>query len=87
MSKKATIRIALATAAFLLVPLVAMQFTSEVDWALGDFVVAGALLVGAVVSYELVARKRSGRAYRAVIGVAVMALLLLVWVILAVGLP
>lgn len=87
MSTKAMIRIAFVTAALLLVPLAAMQFTSEVNWTLGDFVVAGALLVGAGISYELVARNRSSRASRAAIGIAVMAVLLLVWVIIAVGLP
>jgi hypothetical protein len=39
--------IVLAVGFILLVPLVAMQITEEVDWSAVDFVVAGALLLGA----------------------------------------
>ena len=38
------VRIVLGTAVLLLVPLVAMQFTRQVDWGPGDFLAAGALL-------------------------------------------
>jgi hypothetical protein len=82
---KNIIRIALVTAFILLIPLVAMQFSDEVDWNLFDFVVAGALLFGSGLAYELVARKRGNVAYRAAVGVAVAAALLLVWINLAVG--
>ena len=37
-------RVAMATIALLLIPLVAMQFTREVDWTAGDFLVMGVLL-------------------------------------------
>jgi len=85
MRNKNIFRIAIATALILLVPFVAMQFTDEVKWGAGDFVVAGALLFGAGLAFELVARK-GGAAYRAAVGVAVAAALLLVWMNLAVGL-
>lgn len=76
-----------AAAAFiLLLPLLAMQITDEVVWDLADFAVAGALLVGAGLTYELAARKTGNIAYRAAIGVAIAAALILVWVNLAVGL-
>ena len=77
---------AAAVALILLLPLVAMQFTDEVNWGLADFVVAGALLFGAGLTYELVARTRANIAYRAAVGVAVAAALILVWGNLAVGL-
>ena len=86
MQSKNIIRIALATAFVLLVPLVAMQFTDEVNWNLADFAVAGVLLFGAGLTYELIARKAGNIAYRAAVGVAVAAALILVWVNLAVGL-
>jgi hypothetical protein len=82
---KRIIRIALAAAIILLLPLLAMQFTDEVVWDLADFAVAGALLFGAGLTYELIARKGGNIAYRVALGVAVAAALLLVWVNLAVG--
>ncbi len=78
-------RIALITAFLLLVPLVAMQFTDKVVWDLADFVVAGALLFGAGLTYELIAKKAGTMAYRYAVGLAVGAALLLVWVNGAVG--
>ena len=83
---KNIIRIVFLTAFILLVPLLAMQFTDEVHWNLADFAVAGALLFGAGLTYELVVKKAVGIAYRAAVGVAIAAALILVWVNLAVGL-
>jgi len=80
------IRITLATAFILLLLLLAMQFTDEVVWDLADFAVAGALMFGAGLTYELVARKADNIVYRAAVGVAVAAALILVWVNLAIGL-
>ena len=75
-----------ATAALiLLLPLVAMQFTNEVNWDVADFAVFGALLVGAGVTCELAARMTGNTAYRSAVGVAVAAAFLLVWVNGAVG--
>lgn len=78
-------RIALVTAFVLLIPLLAMQFTDEVEWGLTDFIVFGTLLFGTGLTYELVARRVSGVKYRAVIGVALLAAMLLIWADLAVG--
>lgn len=85
MKKIKIIRVALVTAILLLVPLAAMQFTSDVNWSPFDFVVAGALLFGSGLAYELVARKGGNNAYRAAVGVAVATALLLAWINLAVG--
>ena len=79
------LRVALATATLLLVPLVAMQFTNELRWNAFDFVAAAILLGGTGCAYVLLARKLSRPLQRA-IGGAVLALgLLLVWAQLAVG--
>ncbi|MGI4822167.1 MAG: hypothetical protein ACRYFV_13235 [Janthinobacterium lividum] len=83
---KSLTRVVLATAFLLLIPLVAMQFTHEVAWTLADFVVAGGLLVGAGLTYVLIARLATTATYRVAVGVAVLAGLLLVWANLAVGL-
>ena len=77
--------VALAAAFMLLLPLLAMQITDEVVWDLADFAVAGALLVGTGLMYGLAARKAGNIAYRAAVGVALAAALLLVWLNLAVG--
>ncbi|WP_437729609.1 hypothetical protein [Sorangium sp. So ce861] len=69
----------------LLMPLIAMQFTEEVAWDLADFVIFGAMLVGACGTYELAARVTGNHAYRAAVGVALAAAFILVWMNLAVG--
>lgn len=80
------IRIALATAFLLLLPLLAMQFTDEVNWSPADFAVAGALLFGSGAAYRLIARKSGSLAYKAAAGLAVGTALFLNWLNLAVGL-
>lgn len=69
----------------LLLPLLLMRFTEEVDWSGGDFVVAGALLGGVGLAFELALRQSSQLTYRVAVGIALFATLLLVWVSLAVG--
>jgi hypothetical protein len=72
-------------AVLLLLPLVAMQFTDDVDWDETDFIVMGALLFGACGAFELAARMTGNTAYRAAVGVAVVGAFLLIWINLAVG--
>lgn len=74
-----------AAAFLLLLPLLAMQLTDEVVWDLTDFIVAGALLGGAGLAYELAARMTGNTACRAAFGVAIAAALILIWANLAVG--
>ena len=74
-----------AAALVLLAPLVAMQFTDEVNWTVSDFVFAGALMFGALGTYELAVRKTGNTAYRAAAGVALAATVLLLWANGAVG--
>lgn len=68
----------------MLVPFIAMQFTSEVNWELGDFVIAGVLLLVTGLMVELVLRKTSNK-YRFPVLAAIVLLFLLVWAELAVG--
>lgn len=77
--------IATVTAALLLVPLIAMQFTAEVNWTASDFVIAGCLLFGTGLAYVFISSKSGSTAYRAAAGIAVMGALLLIWINLAVG--
>lgn len=73
-------------AAFLLLlPLVAMQFTAEVNWDETDFIVMGAMFGIACGTVELAMRASGNAAYRLGAIVAVGAGFLLVWINLAVG--
>jgi hypothetical protein len=77
--------ILLTVAIILSIPLVAMQFTSEVDWSIGDFVIMGILLTGTGLMCELVIRKVKRPENRYIIILAILALLFLIWAELAVG--
>jgi hypothetical protein len=82
---KRLIGIVLAVALLLLVPLIAMQFTGEVNWTLSDFVVAGVLLLGTGIMCELVMRKVKEVEKRIVICGVILIVLFLIWAELAVG--
>jgi hypothetical protein len=84
-SKKNIFRIVLTTAFILLIPLVSMHFSDEVNWSLFDFIVIGTLLIGTGLIYELGARKMGNAVHRIVFGIVLVAALLLIWVDLAVG--
>lgn len=86
MQQKNIVRLVVATVFLLMIPLVAMRFTDEVNWTASDFVVAGVLLFGTGLTYELLARKMRRNVYRVAVGVALAAALFLVWANLAVGL-
>jgi hypothetical protein len=82
---KSIIRIALVTGFVLLVPLLAMQFSSGVAWGPGDFLHAGALVAGAGLMYELMASRSGSFAYRAGAGIGLGAAFLLIWANVAGG--
>lgn len=74
------------TAVVLLVlPWLAMQFTAEVSWDLGDFVVFGAMLALACGTFEGIVRLTADRLVRGWAGTAIALVFLLVWAELAVG--
>lgn len=75
-----------AAAGLLALPAVAMRFTDEVRWDTFDFVVVGALLVGAASVFEVAMRASAGLGYRLAAGLAIAAGLLMTWANLAVGL-
>ena len=84
-TSKNIIRIAIITAFLLLIPLVAMQFTDEVVWSLGDFVIMGALLFGTGLIIEFATRKLANPTHKVIVIVAVLVVFLLIWSELAVG--
>jgi len=69
----------------LLVPLIAMQFTTEVDWDVFDFIAMGALLLITGFCCEVALRKIKKKGYR-LIGVGIILMMfLLLWGELATG--
>ncbi len=73
-----------AAVALVLLPLVAMQFTSEVNWTLGDFIFAIVMLGSVGLGLELAVRKRN-QAYTMAAGLALLVSFLSFWFTGAVG--
>ncbi|HYP05564.1 MAG TPA: hypothetical protein VER03_04945 [Bryobacteraceae bacterium] len=79
------LRIAIVTALILLVPLLSMLITGETGWGPGDYVLAGSLLFGTGLAWELISRRTRSLAYKAAITIALVAAFVLVFANLAVG--
>lgn len=85
MKNKRLIGIVLTVPLLLLIPLIAMQFTDEVNWTLADFVIMGILLLGTGLACELVLRIVKNYDYRFIMIAAILGVFLLIWLELAVG--
>ena len=85
MNSKNIIRPLITTVVVLLVPFVAMQFTHEVAWGLGDFLIMGALIFGGSLLCELAVMRIKPRWQQVATCVAIAVAVLLVWLQLAVG--
>lgn len=85
MTRKRLLIILSIVTGILMVPLIAMQFTSEVDWNFGDFLVGFLLLSGFAFSIDLALRKLSKSRYKVPVVIGFLALLALTWAELAVG--
>ncbi len=72
-------------ALLLCIPLIAMQFTKEVDWSGSDFIIGGILLFGTAGVIDLVLRNVKTAKNRIIFSLLVLAVLFLVWAELAVG--
>ena len=82
---KRLISILTAAAGLLLIPLIAMNFSTEVDWKIFDFIIAGILLFVTGLCLELILRKIKSFKARIILGLALFLLLFLIWAELAVG--
>ncbi|NNE57340.1 MAG: hypothetical protein HKN36_04470 [Hellea sp.] len=74
----------LAIPILLAIPLVAMQFTDEVNWGALDFLVMGGLLTIAALAIDYIWRKYDPPV-RALLIIVILSLFALVWAEMAVG--
>lgn len=70
----------------LLIPLLVMQFTAEVDWSGFDFLVMSLFLLGLGLGVELVLSRVSSRRQQVLLLLLLLLVFFLVWAELAVGL-
>lgn len=70
----------------LLIPLITMQFTDEVNWSLFDFILMGAMLSVTGFSMEAIYKKVKNGNVSLILILTVVMIFLLVWAELAVGL-
>jgi len=67
------------------IPLIAMQFTKEVNWTVSDFLIMGILLFATVITIDVVMKKFKTLKSRLILVIGILVLLILVWAELAVG--
>lgn len=82
--KKDIAQVTLATLALLLIPLVAMQITNEVNWDVADFIVMGVLLFAAGLGLKS-AMQVDGTTKRILVVIAIVLAFFYIWTELAVG--
>jgi hypothetical protein len=85
MQNKRLIGIVLTVTLLLLIPLIAMQFTNEVQWDSRDFIIMGVLLLGTGLMCELVMRMVKKIQHRVFLIATILVALFLIWAELAVG--
>ncbi|HEX6930283.1 MAG TPA: hypothetical protein VF267_13595 [Gammaproteobacteria bacterium] len=68
-----------------LLPLIAMQFTDDVNWGPVDFAVMFVLIFGTGFAVELAVRKSRSTLYRVAAGIALVGSFLLAWLSVGVG--
>lgn len=79
MKYKIIVRPAIGTGLMLLIPLWGNHFVDGWNWPFPAFILAGTLLFGTGLTYELVARKMNNKAYRFAVGLAVGTAFIVSW--------
>lgn len=69
----------------LMIPLIGMQFSDEVNWTSSDFVIMGIMLLSTGLACEFILRKVSSTRNRVITCGIILFVFLLVWAELAVG--
>lgn len=85
-SKNQVLTVLVIVSTLLTIPLIAMQFTTEVQWELLDFVIAAAILISVGMFIAFVMNQPVLQKYRWFIISAVVLVFVLLWMELAVGL-
>lgn len=81
--RNSLVRVGIITAAILMIPLVAMQFSQEAQWGAFDFVAMGVVLFVMGTAFELLIRKFPK--HKVLVGIGVLLLTLYIWAEMAVG--
>ncbi len=84
-SNKRLIGILLGVVLLMFIPLIAMQFTSDVKWTSLDFIAAGILLLCAGLIFEIILRKVKTTKFKIFAFAVLFLLFILIWAELAVG--
>ena len=85
MKNKSLYIILIAVAILLLIPLIAMQFTNEINWTIFDFVVMGILLLITGLLCEFVLRKVTKTKHKIALCLVILLAFIIVWAELSVG--
>lgn len=85
MKRQMILRSMLLAELILLLPLIAMQFTDEVNWSLSDFIIASILLAGIGFSCYVVINGMKKSFTQTLVGILLVIAVLLIWMELAVG--
>jgi len=80
------IRILPIVGLLLLIPLIAMQLTNEVNWSFFDFIIMGALLTITGLLIGIIFKKVNNSKNRLILIVTIVMIFFLIWAELAVGL-
>tara|TARA_B100000315_G_scaffold52165_1_gene46525 strand:+ start:431 stop:703 length:273 start_codon:yes stop_codon:yes gene_type:complete len=69
----------------LIIPLIAMQLTDEVEWSLFDFIIMGTLLSITGMMGEIIFKKVKKYEHRVILYLVVIIIFFLIWAELSVG--
>ena len=85
MNNKSLLIILFTVGLLLLIPLIAMQLTEEVNWTIADFIIAATLLISTGLILTYIIKKVKKPIFRIVLSMTLLIILMLVWIELAVG--
>jgi Kef-type K+ transport system membrane component KefB len=86
MTKKSLSIIISVTVILLLIPLIAMQLSNDVQWKTSDFLMAAILLLSAGIATDLIIRKVQKKESKIVFILAILVIIAIIFIELAVGL-